>query len=322
MPIKFDCVDCHKKLSVADEIAGKRVKCPACGTVQSVAVAAAVRSQTAPEAASAVPPAPVPGGDAAQAATLPPSGPAGAIYDTATLPPMPVQPVAAGEGRSVPGYEIIKELGRGGMGVVYKARQTALQRTVALKMILAGAHAGPEELARFRAEARAAARMQHPNIVQIYEIGAHDDLPYFSLEFVAGGSLAAWLDDEPWSSRDAAALLEPLALAMDYAHERGIVHRDLKPANILLAPCGERLRDQYQRRRPILRAQDRRLRPGQTPRRGQNPDTNRGDAGNARLHGARAGERQIARHRPGRRRVCPGSHPLRIADGSPAVSGG
>jgi hypothetical protein len=124
------------------------------------------------------------------------------------------------------------------MGVVYRARQTALKRVVALKMILAGAHAGPDDLARFRTEAEAAARMQHPNIVQIYEVGERDGRPYFSMEFVEGGCLATRLDGRPWDSREAAALVEVLAQTMHYAHERGVVHRDLKPANILLALAG------------------------------------------------------------------------------------
>jgi serine/threonine protein kinase len=132
------------------------------------------------------------------------------------------------------GYEILGELGRGGMGVVYKARQIGLNRWVALKMILAGGHAGPQELARFRAEAEALARIQQPNIVQIYEVGEVDGRPFFSLEFVGGGSLADKLDGTPWPARSAAQLVETLARAVHAAHEQGIVHRDLKPANVLL----------------------------------------------------------------------------------------
>jgi WD40 repeat protein len=124
------------------------------------------------------------------------------------------------------------------MGVVYRARQTSLNRVVALKMILAGAHAGPDDVARFRAEAEAAARLQHPNIVQIHEVGEHRGLPYFSLEFCAGGSLAARLDGTPLSARDAAALVTVLARAVQAAHDAGVVHRDLKPANVLLAADG------------------------------------------------------------------------------------
>ncbi len=133
-----------------------------------------------------------------------------------------------------PGYEILGELGRGGMGVVYQARQVRLKRLVALKMIGTGAQAGPEQRERFRVEAEAAARLQHPNIVQIHEVGEHAGVPYFSLEYVDGGSLDRKLAGSPLPPRRAAELAETLARAMDYAHQRGIVHRDLKPANILL----------------------------------------------------------------------------------------
>jgi tetratricopeptide (TPR) repeat protein len=138
----------------------------------------------------------------------------------------------------VEGYEILGELGRGGMGVVYKARQTGLNRLVALKMVLAGAHAGPEQLARFQTEAEAVATLQHPHIVQIYEVGKHAGLPYFSLEFVDGGSLAQKLDGKPLPPAQAARYAELLAAAMHCAHQHGIVHRDLKPANVLLTADG------------------------------------------------------------------------------------
>jgi serine/threonine-protein kinase len=147
-----------------------------------------------------------------------------------------------GKGRrerpTVPGYEILGELGQGGMGVVYQARQTALNRLVALKMVLAGAHATAQHLARFHAEALAIARLQHPNIVQIYEVGEHHGLPYFSLEFVDGGPLDKKIDREPQPPRDAARLAEILARAMHFAHQRGILHRDLKPGNVLLTADG------------------------------------------------------------------------------------
>jgi len=134
----------------------------------------------------------------------------------------------------VPGYEILGELGRGGMGVVYKARQTKLKRLVALKMILSE-KANPEALGRFLAEAEAVARLQHPNIVQIHEVGLVGGWPFFSLEYMEGGSLDKVLAGTPQPPRDSASLVRTLALAMQAAHDKNIVHRDLKPANILLA---------------------------------------------------------------------------------------
>ena len=125
------------------------------------------------------------------------------------------------------------------MAVVYKARQESLHRIVALKMILAGIHAAPEEVARFRIEAEAVAQLQHPHIVQIYEIGQKDGCPYYSLEFVEGGSLARQLDGKPWPAEKAARLVEALARAIHHAHLHGIVHRDLKPGNVLLTVNGQ-----------------------------------------------------------------------------------
>jgi serine/threonine protein kinase len=135
----------------------------------------------------------------------------------------------------VPGYDVLGELGHGGMGVVYEARQVRLNRTVALKMILGSAHVDADLLARFQREAEAVAKVQHPNIVQIYEIGDHDGLPFFSLEYVEGGSLDRLVSGEPFPLRDVAGLVETISRAMHFAHEHGIIHRDLKPANILLA---------------------------------------------------------------------------------------
>jgi serine/threonine-protein kinase len=144
----------------------------------------------------------------------------------------------AGAWLEFPGYEIAGELGRGGMGVVYKALQKGLGRWVALKMVLAGSHASPQQLARFRAEASAVARLQHPNIVQIYDVGERNGLPYFSLEFVEGGTLQQRIHGNPQPPREAAYLVETLARAVAYAHQLGIVHRDLKPANVLLTRDG------------------------------------------------------------------------------------
>jgi WD40 repeat protein len=137
---------------------------------------------------------------------------------------------------AVPGYEILDEVGRGGMGVVYRARHEGLNRLVALKMIRPGGDL--EERARFKLEAEAVARLQHPNIVQIFEVGEADGRPYCALEFADGGSLAQKLAARPLPPREAARLVEALAGAMQLAHSRNIVHRDLKPANVLLTADG------------------------------------------------------------------------------------
>jgi serine/threonine protein kinase len=141
---------------------------------------------------------------------------------------------------TVPGYEVLGELGRGGMGVVYKARQVSSGRLVALKVIRDGALAGPKELARFRIEAEAAASLRHPNVVEIYEVGESAGRPYFAMELVEGGSLDRHLAGRPQPAPRSAELVRTLALAVAHAHERKIVHRDLKPANILLSGPGTR----------------------------------------------------------------------------------
>jgi serine/threonine protein kinase/Tfp pilus assembly protein PilF len=138
----------------------------------------------------------------------------------------------------IDGYEIGELLGRGGMGLVFKARQKQLKRDVALKIVLSGGHAGAAERARFRTEAEAVARLGHPGIVQIYEVGEQAGCPYLALEFVSGGSLAQQLDGTPMVPRRAAELLLALARAVQHAHEQGIIHRDLKPANVLLTESG------------------------------------------------------------------------------------
>jgi serine/threonine protein kinase len=166
----------------------------------------------------------------APTAPLQGAGPAG----TSSPPDNDCVEAVTAEWPTVPGYEIVGELGRGGMGIVYEALQPGLQRTVAIKMILNGTEAGPKDLARFRAEAAAIARLQHPNIVQIYEVGEAAGRPYFVLEFVRGGSLAQYLQSKPQPVRVAAQLVEVLARAVHAAHLNGVIHRDLKPANILL----------------------------------------------------------------------------------------
>jgi hypothetical protein len=138
----------------------------------------------------------------------------------------------------IDGYEIGELLGRGGMGLVFKATQKTLKRPVALKIVVSGAHAGALERARFRTEAEAVARMQHPGIVQIYEVGEQAGCPYLALEFVNGGSLAQQLNGAPAPPHRAAQLILDLARAVQHAHEQGIVHRDLKPANVLLTEAG------------------------------------------------------------------------------------
>src|SRR5262249_28900102 len=148
---------------------------------------------------------------------------------------------AAGPGARLPevnGYDILGILGRGAMGVVYRARQRGLKRLVALKMILAGDHASGRDLARFRTEAESVAQLHHPTMVQIYEVGEQEGRPYFSLEYVNGPSLSRKVAGNPLPPREAAETVRALAEAMQYAHERGIVHRDLKPSNVLLTREG------------------------------------------------------------------------------------
>lgn len=134
----------------------------------------------------------------------------------------------------IPGYDMVKELGRGGMGVVYLARQQSLNRQVALKMVLAGQHASSSDLARFKTEAEAVAQLQHPHIVQVIETGEHQGTPWFSMEYVSGGSLEKRLQGRPLPAREAARITSMIAEAVAHAHARGVLHRDLKPANILV----------------------------------------------------------------------------------------
>ena len=136
-------------------------------------------------------------------------------------------------------YELLAELGRGGMGVVYKARQTDLDRIVAIKMILAGNLASPEHVRRFRIEAKAAARLRHSHIVQIHEVGQLNGQDFFSMEYIEGRNLADWLAHGVIDPREAARIIAALARAVDYLHQKSIVHRDLKPSNVMLDEAGE-----------------------------------------------------------------------------------
>ena len=199
-------------------------------------------------------------------------------------------------------------LGRGGMGVVYKARHRRLNRPVALKMLLAGAYARPEELERFLREAEAVAGLRHPNIVQVYEVGDLDGRPYFTMEFVEGGSLAQKLAGTPLPAGEAAALLASAGRGRPGGPRR----RDRPPR----PEAGQRPAD---RRR---HAQGHRLRPGPAAGRRGGADPDRRRARDAQLHGPRAGPGRDGRGRAGRGRVRAGGDPVRDADRPAAVPGG
>ena len=155
-----------------------------------------------------------------------------------TVPGSSARPPSLGGKHGPADYEILGELGRGGMGIVYKALHRRLNRLVALKMIRGGVHADDIQVTRFRIEAEAVAALRHPNILQIYDIGESDGLPYVALELLEGGSLAEKLHGTPLPPKKAAEWMVPMALAMDAAHKAGIVHRDLKSVNILFTADG------------------------------------------------------------------------------------
>ena len=166
----------------------------------------------------------------ADAATLPPSEAIGASADRP--PPVGTKICYFGD------YELLEEIARGGMGVVYKARQLSLNRIVALKMILAGQFASEADVQRFHAEAKAAANLQHPGIVAIHEVGVYEDQHYFSMDYIQGQSLSDLLSHGPLPPAEAAGLVRTVAEAVHYAHQHGVIHRDLKPANVLLDEQG------------------------------------------------------------------------------------
>jgi serine/threonine protein kinase len=268
--IVFSCFSCKQTIKVREELSGKKVKCPHCGQATSVSLTpGAIPTKTAPRAATATP-------EGVEAPTIPPSAPR--ERSDATVPPKdgprdlaaaPSLPAEAAETPAappdlpseaawpaqdeparptvmpqVPGYEVLAELGRGGMGVVYKSRHLQLKRLVALKMVLAGSHTDDAERRRFRIEAEAVTQFRHPGIVTVHDIGETDLgtgtlCPYMALEFVEGGSLDRKLQGAPLPPRPAAQLTALLARAMDAAYQHKVLHRDLKPANVFLLPGTE-----------------------------------------------------------------------------------
>lgn len=186
------------------------------------------------EAPTMLSPAPAAGGGAITAAF---DVPTVAAPSSAGAPAVPNEEILGG--RVFGDYELLEEIACGGMGVVYKARQRKLNRVVALKMILAGQFARARDVQRFYCEAKAAAQLDHPGIVPIYEIGEYEGQHFFSMAYVPGASLAAKVKDGPVPEQEAAELVRKIAQAVQYAHERGIIHRDLKPHNVLLDEHGE-----------------------------------------------------------------------------------
>ena len=242
-----------------------------------------------------------------------------AVHEEATLPPRdqatvdlgpsrPVQPDASSPDRVryFGDYELLREIARGGMGVVYRARQVSLNRPVALKMILAGQLASDDEVKRFYLEAEAAANLDHPGIVPIYEIGEHEGQHFFSMGFVEGTSLAAKVADGPLPPREAATLIVKVAEAVQFAHEKGVIHRDLKPANVLLDAQGQPKVTDFGLAKK-LQADSGLTHTGQVM----------GTPSYMPPEQAEGEER-----RPGGRRVRAGGDPLLPADGPAAVPGG
>jgi serine/threonine protein kinase len=194
------------------------------------AISPTVREKQPPAAAVPVP------------APLPPPKAQGVSAGAATLEQLPAKQESNKEcqlGSRFGGYEVINEVARGGMGIVYKAKQVSLNRVVALKVLLAGGAASEIEIQRFRREAEAAGALQHPNIVSIYEIGQFESYHYFTMDFIEGETMQTLIKKRSSKRKKMVQILEKVARALQYAHERGVVHRDIKPSNILVSAEGE-----------------------------------------------------------------------------------
>jgi serine/threonine protein kinase len=209
--------------------------------------------------------------------------------------------------RQLGDYELINEIARGGMGVVYRARQLSLNRTVALKVMRPGSLASEAEVQRFLAEAEAAASLQHPNIVAIHEVGEQDGLQYFSMDYVEGQTLAETIRERPLSAETAARYVKTIAEAINYAHQRGILHRDLKPSNVLIDHSGTVRITDFGLAKRITEDS------GLTASGAVN--------GNPELYATRAGRRPEGEARSGKRCLLAWRDSLRAADRPAAISG-
>jgi len=238
--IAFSCIHCCKPLEFAEDASGCQRECPSCGELIIVPSVNEALARTASYAARRLASS---GGEmngsAEQAAPdTVDAAPATGNSNTTKSRPNTLRSDAAAQLPDLPDYEIEQVLGHGGMGVVYKARQKSLNRIVALKMIRSAEIASDRDLQRFRTEAEAVAGLQHANVVQLFEFGSHQGHPYFTLEYIEGGSLTQLLHKGPMSPKNAARLVEQLARGVSAAHQLGIIHRDLKPDNILIARDG------------------------------------------------------------------------------------
>ena len=240
--LRFDC-PCGRTLEVSAALAGKLVRCPGCGAKSKVPE----RPSAAGDSSVVEPATPAPAsrlsGMAAEPPTLdasdtPPAARRG-VSEAATLDSSAPHLCSALSLKGEFGdYELIEKIARGGMGVVFKARQKSLNRTVALKMILAGQLASADQVRRFRIEAEEAGQLDHPNVVPIYQVGGINGQHYFSMKLIDGGNLTTRLEEYRRSHREAARIIATVAHAVHYAHQRGVLHRDLKPGNILLDADG------------------------------------------------------------------------------------